>query len=1147
MNQLQVSHSKDKFLVPVKLQLKATTKGALIDSGAHDCYIRRDVLSELHLEDLIQGCETFSVQTATNQRETVKQKVKLQLTIGSWCGPVSLFVLDELSQELILGLPFVRQHNQLIDWEQLTFAGASQEADDSDNISSLQVVDGVEILKSLRASDTDIGLATIVEHQEVSNNTSLEQKFLEKFKDTVTNDPPSQLPPLSRVCHEIHLIPGSNAPARPPYRLSGPEQTVLKKEIEDLLQKGFIVPSTSPYSAPVLFVKKSDGSLRLCVDYRLLNMRTIRNKFPLPVIDDLIDQLGNAKWFSKLDLMSGYHQIRINPNDEHKTGFSTRSGHYQFRVMPFGLTNAPATFQSYMNQVFQPFLFKFVVVYLDDILVYSDSKEAHMAHLEKVLCTLQEHGLVAKKSKCEFFQKSVSFLGFQLSQSGLLPMHEKVKAVQDFPVPQSPKQAMSFMGLCNFYRRFIKGFSEIAAPIIRFMTGKCEWREEQDSSFCKLKHALTTFPVLKLPDFKQSFSLTTDASDFCMGAVLEQRDKKGALLGVVSYWSKTLIDAQTRYTVQEKEFLAIVEALKHFRHLLLGQHFVIRTDHFSLQYLMTQSKVPQNRIARWLDYLAEFDFSIEHLKGTKNSVADALSRVSINAIVSTEELHDSYSNIIRPLLPNDATFGLLFRTLRDGKEGDEVPKEIRNHITKFKLEEGLLYFRATPGNDDFQWRLCVPECKERQLIISKHHDTPAAGHFGTYKTYLLTATRFYWPLMFRHIKKWVSSCDSCQRCKHGLPGTAGLLKPLDIPEARWQSVSMDFITGLPVSKGLDCILVIVDRLTKRAHFVACTKTTDAQFAAHLFFQNVVRLHGVPKSIVSDRDIRFMNSFWQSLHKILGTKLQVSTVNHPQTDGQTERVNSIVNQLLRTFCSSEHEKWTLYLGLAEFAYNNTYQTSIQTTPFEADLGYSPRVPAFENFSLTERRSLVAETLGTKMKAILLRTQEYMVEAQRSQEYYANQGRRTLNVKIGDFVLLHRNAFTKSEAYVKMQPVYLGPYKVVKKINENAFELDLPFHTKKHRVHNVSNFKPYIRRADHYPSDPPRSEERARFFVNDIVGIAGYDPEHKTWDLQFRDCDPTHCLTVSDEFLQTKVPKARRESLIRNLEPISNRDDSILEGG
>lgn len=941
LKSIQYSSSASRFVVPFDMPGISTPLHILIDSGAGASFIGKNIIRDLALVKKIDPCRPFSVKGVFGQTQIVSEKITIPLRTETWKEAVTFYVSESLPDTALVGLPFIQKNAAFIDFEALTFdQRACSDPQPSDTSVHVDLIDKIHFLRELHATSNEVGICKLEWNEDLAEPPLASKvqnpdaaKILQEYSDVITNEKPPFIPDIGRVTHEIHLKKDVSIPARPPYRMAAAENEALNKEISELLKQGAIVPSSSPFSAPVLFVKKQDGSLRLCVDYRLLNDRTIRNKFPLPVIDDLLDSLGGATIFSKLDLMAGYHQIRIRPGDEYKTAFSTRTGHYQFLVMPFGLTNAPATFQSFMNDILAPYLHKFVVVYLDDILVFSRNKEEHKKHLELVLEVLRENKLIAKESKCEFFTEETTFLGFKLSSKGILPLDDKIKVVRDFPTPVTARAAQSFMGLVNFYRRFIRGFSKIAAPINQFMHDKCPWSPEQDAAFAILKQSLITPPVLVIPDLTQEFVLTTDASHYCVGATLEQRNSAGKLSGVIAYYSKRLQGSQLNYTVQEKEFLGIILALRQYRHLLIGKHFVLRTDHFSLTYLMTQTKTPQGRIARWLDTLAEYDFSIEHISGTSNTAADALSRISLSVVIRPTALNTDTLEQVKNGYARDRYFGEIITALKEGVEENMAPKHIRHYIKHYRLVDHLLYFTATVGSDNISWRLCIPDTKFiRDELCYEAHNTPTSGHFGPYKTYYLLSGKYYWPYMFKHVKKFVGSCDTCQKCKTGSAGTDGLLHPLNIPEQRWSDISLDFVTGLPLSNGYDTILVVIDRLTKRGHFIPTVKTIDAAGTAQLFMKEVVRLHGVPATIVSDRDVRFVSTFWKKLHELLGSKLLMSTANHPQTDGQTERLNRILNTLLRAYSFNEYADWTNYLDVVEFAYNNSYQRSISTTPF-----------------------------------------------------------------------------------------------------------------------------------------------------------------------------------------------------------------------
>ena len=446
-----------------------------------------------------------------------------------------------------------------------------------------------------------------------------------KFLDVFPEDLPSGLPPSREVDHKIELIPGSVPPSRPTFRMSATELAELKKQLDELFDAGFIQHSKSPYGAPILFVKKKDGSMRMCVDYRALNNITIKNSYPLPRVDELFDRLQGAKFFSKIDLRSGYHQIRIDPGDIPKTAFRTRYGHFEFLVLPFGLTNAPATFMHLMHQTFRKQLDNFVLVFLDDILIFSKTLEEHEKHVEEVLSILRKEKLYAKESKCEMFQGEVEFLGHRVGHKGIRMMEDKVEAIKEWPTPVKVTDVRSFLGTAGYYHKFIKDFSGLALPLTHLTKNdvKFEWGQKQQEAFDSIKAAISTAPVLALPDPSLPFIVHTDASEFAIGAVLMQDQGKGEQ--PIAFLSKKMLDAETRYPVHEQELLAIIHALNSWRHYLSGTKFTIRTDHKSLEWFRTQPRL-SGRQSRWIDTLANFDFNIEYMEGKRNVVADGLSR-----------------------------------------------------------------------------------------------------------------------------------------------------------------------------------------------------------------------------------------------------------------------------------------------------------------------------------------------------------------------------------------------------------------------------------------------------------------------------------------------------------------------------------------
>ncbi|XP_074271624.1 uncharacterized protein LOC141595557 [Silene latifolia] len=597
------------------------------------------------------------------------------------------------------------------------------------------------------------------------------RQLLQGYKDIF--EEPTTLPPQRGVYdHRIPLMTDAQPVNIRPYRYPLKQRDTIERLVQEMMDQGIIQPSCSPFASPVVLVGKKDGTWRLCVDYRELNKRTVKDKFPIPVVDELIDELAGSRVFTKLDLRAGYHQLRVYEGDVFKTAFKTHVGHYEFLVMPFGLTNAPASFQNWMNNIFKPLLRKCVLVFFDDILVYSSSLMEHWQHLNAVFELMRQNKLYAKSTKCAFAINKVEYLGHFISGVGVETDQAKVVAVAQWPEPKNVKELRSFLGLAGYYRKFVKGYAVISQPLTQLLRkGEFKWDNSAFRAFQALKTALTSAPVLALPDFNKLFVVETDASNNGIGAVLMQEGHPLAFI------SKTLSPKWQKLSVYEKELLAIVFAVQKWEQYLTGQKFIIKTDQKSLKWLL-QQKISTPFQQFWLSKLMGFDYEIQYRAGKENLAADALSRVSGSDLMSLT-LSDAQTDLSE-LIQKSYEVDIFWHNLVEQLKTDPVS------VPAYQLSNGFVLKKG---------RIVVgPDTSVRERILQWLHSAPQSGHSGRDATTRRVKSLFVWKGMTKDISHFIRNCTICQANKYDQSAYPGLLQPLPIPSEVWLDISMDFIT-----------------------------------------------------------------------------------------------------------------------------------------------------------------------------------------------------------------------------------------------------------------------------------------------------------------------------------------------------------------
>ena len=809
------------------------------------------------------------------------------------------------------------------------------------------------------------------------------------------------------VKHHIKLT--DPAPFKEAYRRIPPQMyDEVKTHIQEMLDLGAIRPSNSPWASSIVLVRKKDGRLRFCIDLRRLNNRTVKDAYSLPRIESILDSLGGAQIFTTLDLKAGYWQVEMAEECKAYTAFTCGPlGFYECDTMPFGATNAPATFQRLMPDCLGDLNMNWCIVYLDDIIVFSDTKEEHIKRLEAVFQKLMKAGLKLKPTKCFFFRNEIEYLGHVVSGKGISTNPKKIEAVTKWPTPKTVYDVRSFLGFVGYYRRFIKNFSKITKPIREVITGLenqskraakktyIEWTDTAESAFEALKTMCVSTPILAYPNYQLPFILHTDSSTDGLGAVLYQ--KQDGKQRVIAYASRSVSKAESNYPAHKLEFLALKWAVceKFHEYLYGSKPFEVYTDNNPLTYVLTSAKLDACG-QRWVAKLANYNFSIKYRCGVSNTEADALSRIKwpealsemmntdngcmdthvINAvlagavtkssliesvtcsagIIPTElDQNDQLSNINwmkeQRLDPNLGVIirliesGQLFKRKLQGKDSTELKSFLRNKRS-LKLIKDVLYRKSFSDNSTTKktmWQLVVPKIFRERALSGCHDDV---GHQGILRTLSLLRERFYWPGMQEEATQYVMRCSRCLRRK--TPPQVAPLQPILVTQPL-ELVHMDYLSLEPSKGNIENVLVITDHFTRYA-LAYPSKTQTAQATARILWDNFICHYGFPEKFISDQGRNFESDLIKELCKIAGVKKIHTTPYHPQGNGQCERFNSTLCNMLGTLSDEEKSDWKSHLGCMTHAYNCTKHASTTYSPYYLMFGRHPRLPIDIEFGL-----------------------------------------------------------------------------------------------------------------------------------------------------------------------------------------------------
>jgi len=986
-----------------------------------------------------------------------------------------MLVLDDLPHDVIIGMPW-------LDAARVTIGFGPPRRWNG------QLIDYNDVLSIREADNTAELLAAVREHTPNGSVQQLLTEYSDVFKATL---PPTTGEQRKDAVHfSITLKDAKCAPVKQRERRLTPAKRAAALEwVREEVAAGRMEQSTGEWSAQLVFAAKyKDDKLvgwRICGDYRDLNVQTKADAEPLPLPEQILDQLQGSRIFSKLDLLKGFNQIPVAVDSRPYMAVSTPDGLYQPTVMPFGARNAPGAFQREMRRVLRDRLHKGVEVFIDDVIIHSSSEDEHLELLRWVLQRLRDEHYYAHPEKCEFLLDEVSFLGHVVNAAGIAMQKHKVAAVKDWPVPTCKRDVRAFLGLAGYYRRFVQGFAQVAEPLSRLTGDQVVWRwaEAQQAAFQDLKDRLCSAPLLVYANPNQPYVLQTDASDYAVGAVLSQPQDDGTERPI-AFWSHKLNRAEYNYSATEKELLAIVLACEHWAGYLEGSQYpiLVRTDHQPLTWLNTRP-VMTARLARWVARLTGYDFKIDYVKGKENVVADALSRRWDLETVARREIdevrregqgervrlaaakvsEDEISAVDEGQEELTVNIETLWDRMREAAKKDSAYIRRlagKQEDDKWERRDGLLW-----SSDGAVW---VPDDRElRTLVLQLAHDW--AGHFGISRTLSKVRQHCVWDGMTREVEDYCRSCVSCAVHKSTNQRPGGVLRQLPIPAEPWDSIGIDFVGPLPPStNGNDCIMVIVDRFSKMVLLAPCKLTINGKQAGILALNMLLPHLVVPKSIVSDRDVRFTGSCWSQMWAHLGARLDMSTAYHPQTDGQTERTNRTVQTMIRMYVMERKGDWEDWLQMAAAAYNSTVHESTGKTPAEMNYpgrSIDPLGWAMQGHKKPGDNEQAAKMLDS-LRAVWNEARTKLVAEREKQAKYADQKRRAVKYEVGQMVYLSSQNLKTAKG--KLKERWSGPY-VIKAVegDGSVVKLDLPADWKVHRTFHVSLLKPYVTSKYQWP--------------------------------------------------------------------------------
>lgn len=1036
----------------LRVKINGIPVTALVDSGSQLCAVSEEWFNQNR-----EGLGTFemlrmhntTIKTAVGKKtRAITHQILVEVNINGRREDGVFVVVPELIRDCIIGVDFLYNGGCIMNFQkkQIQFTSTDEHQSTETHAEMLSVElqqqDYQEVITQIDNKVNEIATLSEAEREEL-------YRILVDNKE-VFREAPGR---IKEYQHKLEITD------RTPYcQKSWPVpikyQAAVAEEIKRMVKFGIIERSSSAYINPIVTVIKKDQTVRLCLDARRLNSVTVPDFEGAIPVDQVLASCGKIKVMSSIDLTSSFWQIPLAPESRDFTGFMYQGKCYRYTVTPFGLKNSLASLTRGLDRVLSEEVKKFTVIYVDDCLCISQSVTEHLKHLQLLLENLKQANITVNFRKSQFFRERINYLGYELSTKGISAAPDKVAAIQNFPRPKNQKQLKGFLGLTNFYNKFSSRYAGITQPLTQLLKKNVKfiWTKEVDECFNEVKRLFINTVMLRHPDPHKRFYLQTDASKYALGGQLYQLDDQQQI-GVVAFTSRLFRGAELNYFTTEKELLCIVHCLKKFRMYVLGKPLTIITDNKALTFIK-KCHMNNSRITRWILGIQEYDFDVIHCKGTDNVVADILSRnpedlsnqhgINNNDELEINSLYIQISKEIKEKLRKVAQF----------QKGDEKLAAIIHSIntdgTSDLLKNYQWFNEKLYRKDKGRWKLLLPAELSFQVMKEIHK---AYGHAGGKKTLELFKEHFTCDAMTKTLKRVIKPCDTCQRCKDSSRHLTGETRPV-LPTRKGELISLDYYGPLPASRGgVKFILVIIDTFTKYVKLYAVRRATTTITIRKL--KVYIEEHGKPSAVLTDNGTQFTSKQWTDELSKLGIRSKYTAIRNPRTN-LAERVNRQLGNLFRVLVGECHTRWATYLELIEVCLNQTYHSTIEVTPYEAQLGMKP----IRDWSQFIDEELVTDEPCIEPDKIYMRIHEK--GSKRAQK--ANEKNNITKFKVGDIVLVRAcpTSDLLSRVISKFCTIYEGPYRIKKQIGNSSYaveHMDTP--EKERGLFNVRQLKPYFK--------------------------------------------------------------------------------------